>query len=167
MRKGDLAFIYYCKCKELGIAGIVRIVTDPAVDGKSSPFLLIIRSLLLFLLLVFFILYHVRSKSPHLFPLPETAFDPIHAYFDPRSTRKNPRWYLVKVEFVYKFTQLFLLRRLKALARRRGPLRHMQMLKNEQVSVSAVRKREWKTIIRATGEEEVVRDRVRTVDAGV
>lgn len=56
---------------------------------------------------------------------------------------------------------------MKALARHRGPLRKMYTLQNEQVSVSAVRRREWKTIIRASGEEDVVRHRIKEVDAGV
>ncbi len=67
---------------------------------------------------------------------------------------------------MHKFRKLFKLKRMKALARHRGPLRRMESLRNEQVSVSSVSKREWRAIIRASGEEKVVRDRVRTVDAG-
>ncbi len=42
-----------------------------------------------------------------------TALDPDSAYFDPKSTIDNPRWFMVDIQFVEKFTHLVSLQRLK------------------------------------------------------
>lgn len=43
-----------------------------------------------------------------------TQFDPASDYYDEKSTRENPRWYTVKVQFVEKFAQVTTLETLKA-----------------------------------------------------
>lgn len=42
-----------------------------------------------------------------------TAFDPNHKYYDEKSKRDNPSWYLVDVGFVQKFDNLVSLTTLK------------------------------------------------------
>jgi len=36
MRQGDLAFFYHANCKVPGIAGIMEIVGEHSLDGKST-----------------------------------------------------------------------------------------------------------------------------------
>lgn len=42
-----------------------------------------------------------------------TALDSDSDYFDPKSTVDNPRWFMVDIQFVEKFTHLVSLQRLK------------------------------------------------------
>jgi predicted RNA-binding protein with PUA-like domain len=83
----------------------------------------------------------------------ETAFDPEHPYFDPKSDRaKPPRWDVVHVEFVKKFDTLITLRELKTFAKSGGALENMQMLKQTRLSVSSVSPAEWAFILDLAGE---------------
>lgn len=77
----------------------------------------------------------------------ESAFDPAHPYYDPKSTRDKPKWELVKVEFVKKFNELITLRELKSFAEKGGALEHMQMLRQGRLSVSSVQPIEWRFIL--------------------
>ena len=43
----------------------------------------------------------------------QSAFDPHHRYYDPKSDPANPRWYRVDVEFVAKFPEVIPLAWLK------------------------------------------------------
>jgi predicted RNA-binding protein with PUA-like domain len=70
---------------------------------------------------VFF--YHSNCKMPAIAgisrvcsePYPDpTQFDPDSKYFDPKSTRDEPRWILVDVEFVRKLEQPISLAEIKA-----------------------------------------------------
>src|SRR4051812_557712 len=45
-----------------------------------------------------------------------TAFDSKSPYFDPKSSREKPRWYMVDVAFEQKFPRLISLAELKDLA---------------------------------------------------
>ena len=36
MKKGDLAFFYHSNCKMPGVAGIMEVVEEATVDGKSD-----------------------------------------------------------------------------------------------------------------------------------
>ena len=60
--------------------------------------------------------YHSNAKPPGLAgvarvagaPYPdETQFDPKSEYFDAKSSRENPRWWLVDFEFVERFPAVF------------------------------------------------------------
>ena len=42
-----------------------------------------------------------------------TQFDPKSDYFDPKATKDKPRWFMVEVEFVEKFTNVITLLNLK------------------------------------------------------
>lgn len=42
-----------------------------------------------------------------------TAWDPKSKYYDPKSTKENPRWMMVEVEFVEKFPHFISLAELK------------------------------------------------------
>ncbi|KAH0847948.1 hypothetical protein AYO21_11822 [Fonsecaea monophora] len=82
----------------------------------------------------------------------ESAFDPAHPYFDPKSDRAKPKWELVHVEFVKKFDNLVTLKELKSFAKPGGALENMQTLKQSRLSVSAVTPEEWRFILDQAGE---------------
>ena len=77
----------------------------------------------------------------------ESAFDPDHPYYDPKSNRDNPKWELVKVEFVKKFDELITLREIKSFAAEGGALAGMHMLRQGRLSVSSVQPAEWRFIL--------------------
>jgi predicted RNA-binding protein with PUA-like domain len=77
----------------------------------------------------------------------ESAFDPTHPYYDPKSTRDKPKWELVKVEFVKKFDELITLRELKSFAEKGGALETMQMIRQGRLSVSSVQPAQWRFIL--------------------
>ncbi|PGH10296.1 hypothetical protein GX51_00053 [Blastomyces parvus] len=106
--------------------------------------------------------YHSNCKVPGIagimeivreHSVDESAFDPAHPYYDPKSNRENPKWELVHVEFRRKFRQLITLAELKSFAKPGGPLENMQMTKQSRLSVSAVSGKEWKFIMGLAGEE--------------
>ncbi|KAL1883549.1 hypothetical protein Plec18167_002553 [Paecilomyces lecythidis] len=80
-------------------------------------------------------------------PWDESAFDPSHPYFDPKSSRDKPKWDVVHVEFRRKFNRLVSLNELKERGKPGGPLESLQMLKQSRLSVSAVTAEEWKFIM--------------------
>ncbi|OCT46872.1 putative AT DNA binding protein (Thy28) [Cladophialophora carrionii] len=82
----------------------------------------------------------------------ESAFNPDHPYFDPKSDRANPKWEVVHVEFVKKFENFITLRELKTFAKPGGALEEMQMLKLSRLSVSAVSPEAWRFILELAGE---------------
>ncbi|OQU95711.1 EVE domain-containing protein isoform 2 [Cladophialophora immunda] len=82
----------------------------------------------------------------------ESAFDPGHPYFDPKSDRAKPKWELVHVEFVKKFENLITLKELKSFAKPGGALENMQTFKQSRLSVSAVSAEEWRFILDLAGE---------------
>ena len=66
--------------------------------------------------------YHSNAKPPGIAgiakvvdaPYPDsTQFQPQSEYFDPKSTRENPRWWLVDFEFVARFNEIIPLDTLK------------------------------------------------------
>ena len=77
----------------------------------------------------------------------ESAFDPAHPYYDPKSSRDNPKWEVVHVEFREKFKELITLADLKARAKPGGELEGMQMMRQSRLSVSAVSAQEWEFIM--------------------
>jgi len=74
----------------------------------------------------------------------ETQFDPKSKYYDPKSTRENPRWMLVDVRAKQK-TRLITLPELRAMP----DLEDMQILKKgNRLSITPVTPAEWRCIIR-------------------
>jgi predicted RNA-binding protein with PUA-like domain len=79
------------------------------------------------------------SSAPYPDP---TQFDPKSPYFDPKSTRGNPRWMLVDVKLARK-TRLVPLEELRA----RPQLAGMVILRRgNRLSVTPVTAAEWKFI---------------------
>ncbi len=78
-----------------------------------------------------------------------TQFDPESPYFDPKATKKEPRWMLVEAQFVKKFPRvlpLSELRNTKALA-------GMIILKpGNRLSITPVSKQEYTHIVRFVGD---------------
>ncbi|MEB3308951.1 MAG: EVE domain-containing protein [Snowella sp.] len=66
--------------------------------------------------------YHSNSQPPGIVGLmtiidsqviDPTQFDPQSDYYDPKSSRENPRWHTVKTQFKEEFTQILTLETLK------------------------------------------------------
>ncbi|UNI23010.1 hypothetical protein JDV02_008852 [Purpureocillium takamizusanense] len=101
--------------------------------------------------------YHSNCKEPGIagtmeivreFSEDKSARRPGTPYYDPSSTRENPRWSLVHVEFRSKLAVPITLRELRELGKPGGPLENMQMLKQSRLSVSRVTKDEWDALCR-------------------
>jgi predicted RNA-binding protein with PUA-like domain len=100
---------------------------------------------------VFF--YHSNCAEPGIAGLAEVAsdaypdpsqFDPKSKYFDPGSSRDNPRWMLVDVKFVKKLKRVITLDELK----NHPSLAGMALLrKGNRLSVTPVDAVEWKYIL--------------------
>lgn len=72
------------------------------------------------------------------------AWDRNNKYYDPKSTRENPRWWMVDIRFVKKFNVALSLEALKEVS----GLEHMELLrKGSRLSVQPVREKEWKIIM--------------------
>ncbi|KAG5298389.1 AT DNA binding protein [Histoplasma ohiense] len=106
--------------------------------------------------------YHSNCKVPGIagimeivreHSVDESAFDPAHPYYDPKSSRENPKWEVVHVEFRRKFKDLITLAELKSFAKSGGPLENMQMMKQSRLSVSVVSGKEWEFIMGLVGED--------------
>ena len=73
------------------------------------------------------------------------AFDAHSRYFDPKSTRENPRWVVVDVRFLEKFREPLSLAQLRTIK----ALQHMELLrKGSRLSVQPVRPAEWQCILK-------------------
>jgi predicted RNA-binding protein with PUA-like domain len=100
---------------------------------------------------VFF--YHSNCAEPGIAGLAKVAsdaypdpsqFDPKSNYFDPGSSRDNPRWMLVDVTFVKKLKRVITLDELK----NHKALADMRLLrKGNRLSVMPVEAAEWKYIL--------------------
>ncbi|MBE1158977.1 EVE domain-containing protein [Dyella acidiphila] len=100
---------------------------------------------------VFF--YHSNCAEPGIAGLAEVAsdaypdpsqFDPKSKYFDPGSSRDNPRWMLVDVKFTRKLKRTITLDELKNHAK----LAEMALLrKGNRLSVMPVDAKDWKYIL--------------------
>ena len=84
----------------------------------------------------------------------ESALDPEHPYYDPKSTAEKPRWDKVRVLFRRKFPELIKLKELQMYAKEGGILQNLQTLKQSRLSVSKVSKKEWDFIMDQVGDEE-------------
>lgn len=75
----------------------------------------------------------------------ELQFDSTSEYFDPKSTRENPRWFCIEVKFLKKFTKILPLSELKQIPE----LRNMNLLqKGSRLSVQPVKDLEFQTILK-------------------
>lgn len=72
-----------------------------------------------------------------------TQFNPDSAYFDAKSKQDDPRWFVVDVKLVSKFTEIIALSQLKLT---KGLQDFMLLRKGNRLSVMPVSKREWEII---------------------
>ncbi len=74
-----------------------------------------------------------------------TAFDPHSAYYDPKSTQEHPRWFMVDIKLVKKFTRFISLEEIK----NHPQLKNMLITrKGNRLSITPVTKKEWEVILR-------------------
>ncbi|KIV94597.1 hypothetical protein PV10_02349 [Exophiala mesophila] len=106
--------------------------------------------------------YHSNCKTPGVagvmrivgeHEVDESAFDPNHPYYDAKSDREKPKWELVRVEFVKKFSDLVTLKELRSYSLPGSALQNMVMLKQSRLSVSPVTPAEWTFILECAGEK--------------
>ncbi|RDS82587.1 EVE domain-containing protein [Dyella psychrodurans] len=100
---------------------------------------------------VFF--YHSNCAEPGIAGIAEVAsdaypdpsqFDPKSKYFDPGSSRDNPRWMLVDVKFVRKLKRVITLDELK----NHAAIADMRLLrKGNRLSVMPVEATEWRYVL--------------------
>jgi predicted RNA-binding protein with PUA-like domain len=77
----------------------------------------------------------------------ETQFDPESPYFDPKSTRENPRWVHVDVKLVKK-TRLLPLREMRTTP----ALASMVLLKpGNRLSITPATPAQWRTVLELLG----------------
>ena len=98
--------------------------------------------------------YHSNAKIPGIagiakvvskaYPDP-TQFDPESDYWDPKATPEKPRWFLVDVSFVRKFTEVLSLEKLKANAEILGDF--VLLKRGTRLSVLPVTHDQWQTIL--------------------
>ena len=97
--------------------------------------------------------YHSSCKPPGIAGIAEvvtesypdeTAFTPASIYYDPKSKRENPRWFVVDVKFKEKFPELLTLEKLRKIPE----LENMILFrKGNRLSVMPITKREWDIIL--------------------
>lgn len=82
----------------------------------------------------------------------QSAFDPNHPYFDPKSDPAKPKWDCVKVEFVKKFENIISLKTVKETSE----LSDMQLASKSygRLSVQKVSPSAWAHILKMAGEPE-------------
>jgi predicted RNA-binding protein with PUA-like domain len=104
------------------------------------------------------LIYHSNANPPGVAGLARvhteesypdfTAFDESSKYYDPKSSKDKPRWFLVDVEFIEKFPELLSLAALKEMPE----LSDMRLLqKGNRLSVMPVDAEEFKVICRQAG----------------
>jgi Uncharacterized conserved protein len=97
--------------------------------------------------------YHSSCEIPGIVGIMEivkegypdpTAFIPKHRFYDPKSMRDNPAWYLVDVKLKRKLKRVITLTEL----RDKKPLQKMKLLqRGNRLSVMPVTKKEWEFIL--------------------
>ncbi|KPK50119.1 MAG: hypothetical protein AMS22_12605, partial [Thiotrichales bacterium SG8_50] len=74
-----------------------------------------------------------------------TAWDPKDSHYDPKTDPENPRWIMVDVRFVRKFSHTVSLKSLKA----NPALKDMRLIqRGNRLSVMPVEKKEWLAILK-------------------
>ncbi len=105
--------------------------------------------------------YHSNCKSPGIagigkvakesYPDP-TAWDPKSPYYDPKSTRENPRWFMVDVGFVKKMSQVLELQTIKGCKE----LSEFQLIRRgNRLSILPVSNEEYAALIKLNNEISV------------
>ncbi|KAJ2616853.1 hypothetical protein H4S08_000593 [Coemansia sp. RSA 1365] len=101
--------------------------------------------------------YHSNCKEPGIAGImnivccgyPDyTAFDINHPYYDPKSDKRSPKWYMVDVKFERKFGKVLALNDLK----KHAQLEEMSLIKRGRLSVQPVTKSEFDYIVSLAGE---------------
>ncbi|PIT91228.1 EVE domain-containing protein [Candidatus Kaiserbacteria bacterium CG10_big_fil_rev_8_21_14_0_10_49_17] len=88
----------------------------------------------------------VRSGYPDF-----TAWDPHSEHPDPKSTKENPRWYMVDVQFEREFKNPVTLREMRTMAGLEG----MQLLaQGNRLSVMPISKQHFEIIVKAGGKKK-------------
>ncbi len=97
--------------------------------------------------------YHSNCKEPGIVGITRVAsepypdpiqFDETSRYFDPKSTKEDPRWILVDVEFVRKLSRNITLAEIKA----EKSLEDMILTrKGNRLSIMPVETKHWNTIL--------------------
>lgn len=73
-----------------------------------------------------------------------TQFDPQSPYFDEKSNAKNPRWFMVDVQFQQKFNHMITLEQIKA----EPALSNLALVrKGNRLSIMPITKQEWDVIM--------------------
>lgn len=85
----------------------------------------------------------LAKVSRQSYPDP-TQFDAKSDYFDPKASSDNPRWFMVEVEFVEKFTTPITLSELKA---HPGLVNMPLVQKGSRLSINPVMENEFKIIL--------------------
>ncbi len=98
--------------------------------------------------------YHSNCKEPGIVGIikvvkeaytDHTAFDPESKYYDPKSDPDNPRWLMVDVQLVRKFTRNISLEELKTYK----SLSDMLVLRRgNRLSITPVTKKQWDFILK-------------------
>lgn len=100
--------------------------------------------------------YHSNADPPAIVGVVEIvkqaypdsyAFDAKSRYFDPKSSRDSPRWFMIDVRFVRKFSEPLALDTLRKVQK----LEKMELLRRgSRLSVQPVCEQEWKIIVQMT-----------------
>lgn len=78
-------------------------------------------------------------------PYPDpTQFDPKSEYYDPKSPKENPRWFVRDVEFVAKFPRVVTLAELKATP---GLEDMLVVRRGQRLSVMPVEEAHWNIVL--------------------
>ncbi|MBI1272168.1 EVE domain-containing protein [bacterium] len=102
--------------------------------------------------------YHSNAEPPGIVGICQvvkegypdhTQFDEASKYFDPKSKKDDPRWYMVDVKFVKKFKSIVSLETLKNSA---GLEEMMVTKRGARLSIQPVTEKEWKTVLKLAGE---------------
>ena len=97
--------------------------------------------------------YHSQQKPPGVVGVavvvkeayPDfTQFDNKHKYYDEKSSKENPRWWMVDIRFVKKFKTEVSISDIKSVS----SLSDMVLVNNPRLSVQSVRNKEFNTILK-------------------
>lgn len=78
-----------------------------------------------------------------------TQFDPKSRYHDPKSDPESPRWWLVDIEFMARFTRMVTLQEVKA----ESSLADMELVRYGRLSVQSVTPAEFESVKKMGGLE--------------